>query len=214
MGKGKLERWSIFENQLRCFQHTKELAGHWKETVFKNNHPLVLELAAGRAEYTVGLSALYPEKNFLAIDVKSHRLLQGARICESEGRFNTAFVRAQIDHILELFAPGEVDEIWITFPDPQLSKPDWRKRLTSPRFLERYERIAKPGAVIHLKTDNTELYEWTLEQVQERKYPVEISISDLYNHPEYKDELRIKTYYENMFVEKGETVKYMRFRLS
>jgi len=226
MGKNKLFRFA--ENA--TFGHvvqptfeslTKEglsLRGRWNVDFFKRDAPLVLELGCGRGEYTVGLARLQPKKNYLGVDIKGARLWRGARIAKEEGLTHVGFLRTHVDHILRCFGPQEVDEIWLTFSDPQLGKP--RKRLTSPLFLARYREILTPGGIIHLKTDSPVLYEYTLEMIAEHKLPLHEQSDNVYADlvqrvsPEEQAVLNIRTYYEGMWLEEGRTIHYVRFGMT
>lgn len=218
---GKLQKFAEVQSFSNCFylpyyEKDKGLAlrGKWRTDFFKNDHPIVLELGCGRGEYTIGLARSNPQKNFIGVDIKGARIWTGAKIATEEKMTNVAFVRTRIDFIDSCFSAKEVDEIWITFPDPQPQKGRERKRLTNHLFLSRYMKFLKPGGLIHLKTDNTGLYEYTLESF--RSFPLEeiFSTDDLYNNvPQGREELtRIKTYYEKLFTEKGERIKYCLFR--
>ncbi|MGZ3863774.1 MAG: tRNA (guanosine(46)-N7)-methyltransferase TrmB [Bacteroidia bacterium] len=218
----KLEKFAEFETFTNCsflpFEEIKQghpLASKWRSDYFKNNNPIILELGCGRGEYTIGLAKNNPDKNYIGVDVKGNRIWTGAKFAIENKLNNVAFIRTRIDFIEHCFAKGEVDEIWLTFPDPQPQKTRTRKRLTNPMFLERYKKILKPGGVIHLKTDSTSFYEYTLEVVAELKLELIYSTSDLYiNNPSGKEELTsIKTYYEKLFTEKGEKIKYCCFKL-
>src|SRR6201996_4309186 len=176
------------------------MKGQWAKEFFKNTNPVVLELACGKGEYTVNLATLFPDKNFIGIDYKGNRIWRGAKTAIEEGIKNVGFLRIQIENITDYFAPGEVDEIWITFPDPQPQLSREKKRLTSPRFLEKYKQILKPGAFINLKTDNDDLHAYTAEKIAELGLNLLIRTEDLYNS-EYADEvLSIKTYYEKKYL--------------
>lgn len=191
--------------------------GCWHQQVFKNNNPIVLELGCGRGEYTIGLAENDTSKNFIGVDVKGNRIWTGAKHAIDNHMNHVAFLRTRIDIIDHCFSENEVSEIWITFPDPQPQKNRARKRLTNPDFfLNRYKKFLKPDGVIHLKTDNTFFYEYTLEVIKERKLCLLFSTNDLYqNCPPDREELtRIKTYYENLFTAKGEKIKYCSFKLS
>lgn len=193
-----------------------QLKGKWHAEVFKNNNPIVVELGCGRGEYTIGLAEHNATKNFIGVDIKGNRIWTGAKHAIDHRLANVAFLRTRIDFIDYCFAAGEVSEIWITFPDPQPQKPRERKRLTNPDFfLKRYRKILKPGGLVHLKTDNTGFYEYTMDVIRERNLPLMYATADLYNNcPEGREELtRIKTYYENLFTEKGERIKYCCFTL-
>ncbi|MGZ3866813.1 MAG: tRNA (guanosine(46)-N7)-methyltransferase TrmB [Bacteroidia bacterium] len=218
----KLEKFADFETFENCsflpFEEIKQghpLASKWRSDFFKNQNPIVLELGCGRGEYTIGLAKNNPDKNYIGVDVKGNRIWTGAKFALENKMSNVAFIRTRIDFIEYCFAKGEVDEIWLTFPDPQPQKTRTRKRLSNPMFLDRYRKILKPGGVLHLKTDSTSFYEYTLEVVAEQKLELIYSTSDLYiNNPSGKEELTsIKTYYEKLFTEKGEKIKYCCFKL-
>jgi len=214
VAKKKLQRWEQLLTFPHVFQYPEGMPGTWHEKVFKNDHPIVLELACGRGEYTVNLSEAYPEKNFIGVDIKGHRIWFGAKQALDEGRKNTAFLRTEIEKLDQYFAPEEVSEIWITFPDPQPQKTRERKRLTHPRFLDLYKKMLKPGGFIHLKTDNTQLYEFTLEITKEFSLPVVRHTDDLYKADFLDKYLSIKTTYEKIFTAKGEKIKYVQFSLT
>ena len=189
--------------------------GRWNTDFFKREAPLVLELGCGGGEYTVGLAQLQPGKNYIGIDIKGARLWRGAKTAKELGLSNVGFVRTHVDHILRCFGKHEVSEIWLTFSDPQIGKA--RKRLTSPLFLARYKEILKPDGLIHLKTDSPLLYEYTLEQIEENKLPTFERSAEVYAElvprvsPEEQAVLNIKTYYEQMWLEEGRTIHYVRF---
>lgn len=189
---------------------TKAMKGHWNE-YFGNNNPIIIELACGKGEYAVGLARMYPERNFIGMDLKGNRLWKGATEAQRDGLSNVAFIRSQIDFITQYFEKGEVSEIWITFADPQLTKA--RKRLTSPYFLPRYREILKAGGLLHLKTDSPELYEYTLEIVEEEKLKLQYSNNNIYALETQMPEWSIKTFYEQMHLSKGLTIKYLRFEI-
>ncbi len=192
------------------------LKGKWHQEVFKNNNPIVVELGCGRGEYTIGLAENNPDKNFIGVDIKGNRIWTGAKHAIDHDLNNVAFLRTRIDFIEYCFGANEVSEIWITFPDPQPQKTRERKRLTNPEFfLKRYKTILKPGGLVHLKTDNTGFYEYTIEVIKENKLPLVFATNDLYNNcPEGREELtQIKTYYEKLFTDKGERIKYCCFKL-
>jgi len=192
------------------------LKGIWRERFFLNTHPIVLELGCGKGEYTIGLAEKHPEKNFVGMDLKGNRIWTGASLAIRNKMPNVAFLRARIDFVDLCFSENEVDEIWITFPDPQPQSTRARKRLTHPMFLNRYKKFLKPGGLIHLKTDSTSLFEYTLEVIQENKYNLIWQTNNLYaNCPVDREELiRITTYYEKLFTEKGEDIKYLCFCIS
>ena len=190
--------------------------GKWHMDVFKNDNPIVVELGCGRGEYTIGLSENNLNKNFIGVDVKGNRMWTGAKHAIINQMNHVAFLRTRIDFIDLCFNENEVSEVWITFPDPQPQKNRARKRLTNPDFfLNRYKKILKPGGLIHLKTDNTFFYEYTLEVIKERNLPLIFATDDLYhNCPDGREELTaIKTYYETLFTGRGERIKYCCFKL-
>ena len=192
------------------------LKGHWREQFFKNDNPIVLELGCGRGEYAVGLARRYPDRNFIGVDIKGSRMWSGATESLREGLKNVAFLRTNIEIIDRFFAPDEVQEIWLTFSDPQMKKAT--KRLTSTYFLERYRRFLIDGGIIHLKTDSNFLFTYTKYVVEENHLPVEVCTEDLY-HQSSGDatglmiDLSIRTYYEQQWLDRGLTIKYLRFRL-
>lgn len=191
-----------------------DLKGKWVSEHFKNDHPLVLELACGRGEYTLGLSERFPERNFVGVDIKGARIWKGARQALERGLNNAAFLRTRIEQISHFFAPGEVSEIWITFPDPFLRKSKSNRRLTSPNFLNQYRNFLKPGGLVHLKTDAPSLYEFTLETLAEDpKVELLYHDDDIYTKPLITPELEIKTYYEHMHLAENKTIKYVRFTI-
>lgn len=198
------------------FDQLKEgfpLKGKWRSDFFHNNNPLVVELGCGKGEFSTGLAARYPDKNFIGIDVKGARMWRGARTSFDEGMGNVAFVRTYVQLIADIFAPGEVDELWITFPDPCPQKPKAKKRLSSPQFLARYRKVAGSNAIVHLKTDNTAFFEYTLEVIAEQNLNLIFHTRDVDTNPGSDDVVSIQTFYEEMFREKGEKIKYLRFGL-
>ncbi len=215
MGKNKLFKWAELLTFNNTFQDSEGLKGTWSSNIFKDVKPITLELGCGKGEYTVNLAKKYPERNFIGVDIKGNRIWRGAKTLFEEKISNGRFVRTQIDHILDWFSEGEVDEIWITFPDPQPRKPHERKRLTSPMFLNRYKQILKKGGWVHLKTDNTQLYEYTLDICKEHHYIVDFNTDNVYKLQLPEDDiLYIKTTYEAIFAAKGETIKYIRFKIN
>lgn len=190
--------------------------GKWHKDVFKNENPIVIELGCGRGEYTIGLSENNSSKNFIGVDVKGNRVWTGAKHAMDKQMSHVAFLRTRVDFIDYCFAENEVSEIWITFPDPQPQQNRARKRLTNPDFfLNRYKNILKPGGLVHLKTDNTFFYEYTMEVIKEKKLTLIFATDDLYNNcPDGREELtNIKTYYETLFTGRGERIKYCCFKL-
>ncbi|GHT74077.1 tRNA (guanine-N(7)-)-methyltransferase [Bacteroidia bacterium] len=217
MGKNKLQKFddmcrfpNVFQYPFAALQEKGfEMKGHWNEWFFKNDHPVVLELGCGKGEYTVGLGRLFPDKNFIGIDIKGARMWSGAKQAIEDGLTNVAFLRTHIELIREFFALGEVSEIWITFPDPQMSKTN--KRMTSTRFMQLYSEILKEGGLIHLKTDSPFLYTYTNAMIEANRFPVRVQTDDLY-HSRLADEiLSIQTFYEQQWLDRGLTIKYIRF---
>lgn len=191
-----------------------DLKGKWQAAHFKNNNPITLELACGGGEYTVALAAMYPERNFIGVDIKGARIWKGAKRALEQNLSNAAFLRTRIELINHFFEAGEVSEVWITFPDPFLRKSKANRRLTSPFFLDIYRKFLPKGSLIHLKTDSPELYEFTLETIAD--YPHATLLyedDDIYNKPLPLSELEIKTYYETKHLENGLTIKYVRMVL-
>lgn len=187
------------------------LKGRWRGDFFKNDNPIVLELGCGKGEYTVGLAKAFPDRNYIGIDIKGARMWTGARQATDCGMNNVAFLRTDIELLPRFFAPGEVDEIWITFPDPQMKKV--RKRLTSTRFMELYRQVLKNGGIINLKSDSPFLYTYTSIMARENGFPIETDTADLYASGLADDILNIRTYYEQQWLDRGLTIKYLRFAL-
>ena len=223
MGKGKLAKFADMERYENVFQYPFsvvddvpfEMKGHWREQYFHNDHPIVLELGCGKGEYTVGLAKLFPDINFIGVDIKGARMWTGATQALNEGLKNVAFLRTNIEIIDRFFATDEVQEIWLTFSDPQMKNP--RKRLTSTYFLERYRRFLVNGGIIHLKTDSNFLFTYTTYMVDRNQLPVEERTEDLYHDsnldPLTSRLLSIQTYYESMWIARGLNIKYMKWRL-
>lgn len=186
------------------------LAGKWKSQYFNNTHSLVLELGCGRGEYTNGLGKLFLDMNFVGVDVKGDRLAQGGRAASELELMNTAFLRIHMQEIDEHFAENEVDEIWITFPDPRLRDRDEKRRLTFHTFLNRYKKILKPGGIIHLKTDSLPFFEFSEGSLVENGWDVIVKTTDLYTSEWMDDHFGIKTRFEEMFYEKGFNINYLR----
>lgn len=215
--KRKQERFKIIEESPNVIEPTKALyqtiRGKWRIDYFKNLNPITLELACGRGEYTIGLARLFPQQNIIGVDIKGERIWKGSSGAMEEQLTNAAFLRTHILLIDNFFEPGEVNEIWLTFPDPRPRKRDIKRRLTSPRFMELYKRLLQPGGYVRLKTDNTHLYEYTLEQLQMRTDIFDLVFTaDVYTSELKKECFDIKTRYEQEFSQKGEKIKYLRFR--
>ena len=242
MSKGKLAKFADMETYENVFQYPYSVVsnvpfamrGQWREQYFKNQNPIVLELGCGKGEYTVGLAKLYPQMNFIGVDIKGARMWTGATQALKEGLTNVAFLRTNIEIIDHFFAPDEVQEIWLTFSDPQMKNP--RKRLTSTYFLQRYRHFLVDGGIIHLKTDSNFLFTYTNYMADHNHLPVEARTEDLYEDSRYElrgarcedsyaEESylaprtpylvprRIQTYYETMWLARGLNIKYMKFRL-
>ena len=204
---------NVFQPTFEELKSGFSLRGKWKSEVFKNNNPLVVELGCGKGEYSVGLAKKYPEKNFLGIDVKGARMWKGASDAVNDGTSNVAFLRTRIEFIEYCFANNEVDEIWITFPDPQIKKKRAKNRLTHPVFLERYSNILQDKGLIHLKTDSQFLHGYTLGIIEGHQHHLEDAEHDIYNAVLQRDNMKIKTHYEQLFLEKNMPITYLRFRL-
>ena len=217
--KRKLERFKEIESLTNVIEPSKEVyhyvKGKWNQDFFKNENPITVELACGRGEYTIGLAKLFPDNNYIGVDIKGERIWKGSSQAKEENLNNVAFLRTMILLIENFFDEGEVNEIWITFPDPRPRKRDIKRRLTSPRFLAIYKRMLKPGGYVRLKTDNTGLYEYSLEELQNRKDITDLKFTDdVYNSDLRSECFDIKTRYEAAFASKGEKIKYLRFRFS
>jgi tRNA (guanine-N7-)-methyltransferase len=189
------------------------LKGNWRKEYFGNDGPIVLELGCGKGEYTTYLATKHPEKNFIGLDIKGARLWRGCKTAIEENLRNVAFIRARIELIDRLFAADEIDEIWLTFPDPQLRQSRSKKRLSSPFFLEKYSQVMKDNGLIHLKTDNEELYNYTLDLVKSMDYQMIIAEDDIYGKGLEGDMTAIRTFYEKMFLENNIKIKYLEFKL-
>lgn len=227
MGKNKLKKFDEMDRMAIVHQYPWAqlqatgfpLRGRWREDFFHNSNPIVLELGCGKGEYTVGLAKEFPDRNHIGIDIKGARMWTGARQATDAGMKNVAFLRTDIELLDHFFAPGEVDEIWITFPDPQMKKT--RKRLTSTRFMELYRRVVRRGGIINLKTDSPFLYAYTSLMAAENAMMPAVDTPDLHGAEagkhvpgELLEHLRgIRTYYEQQWLDRGLTIKYLRFPL-
>ena len=219
MGKGKLQKFADMREYPNVVEHHFSIAdatpfpmrGSWGKEFFGNDNPIVIELGCGRGEYTVGLARRYPDKNFIGVDIKGARMWTGATEAIREGLKNVGFLRTNIEIIDHFFAPGEVSEIWLTFPDPQMKK--HTKRLTSSLFLERYRSIMAPDGIVHLKSDSNFMFTYTRYITEVNKLQVLSCIEDIYANGEAEEPLDIKTYYEQQWLSRGINIKYISFRL-
>ena len=219
MGKNKLKKFS--ENlTFRCmvqpafdeiFRKDHPLKGRWREDFFVNDRPIVLELGCGRGEYTVGLAEAHPEVNYIGVDIKGARMWRGAKTATEQGMGNVAFLRTRIEFIGSFFAPDEVDQIWITFPDPQMNKRRVNKRLTAPGFLERYAQFLKADGIVHLKTDSGHLHEYTKAVLEANGIVPSVCCDDIYGKGIADAKLSIKTTYESRFLAEGLPITYLQW---
>ncbi|MEJ6584204.1 MAG: tRNA (guanosine(46)-N7)-methyltransferase TrmB [Crocinitomicaceae bacterium] len=222
MGKDKIRRFAAVKSFDNFYEavigEVSPMKGKWRSDHFKNDHPIVLELGCGKGEYSVGLAKHFPNKNFIGIDIKGARMFIGAEGALNDKMDNVAFLRTKIDFIADCFEPNEVDEIWLTFSDPQPKKEN--KRLSSPPFIERYRKILKPGGIVHMKTDSDLLFEYTEEQIKTQKYECLELTWDLYGEitekidPITRDIFHIKTHYEKLFTARGSVIKYCKFKIN
>lgn len=220
MGKNKLAKFANMEEYPHVFQYPFavlqekgfEMKGKWNEKFFKNTNPIVLELGCGKGEYTVGLAKLYPENNFIGVDIKGARMWSGAKQSLEEGLSNVAFLRTHIELLANFFDQGEISEIWITFPDPQMNKVN--KRMTSTRFMKLYGQFLKSNGVIHLKSDSNFMFAYTTEMVKLNNLEVLFGTEDLYHSGLEDNVLTIKTFYEQQWIARGLNIKYVKFKYS
>ncbi|MBL4656547.1 MAG: tRNA (guanosine(46)-N7)-methyltransferase TrmB [Flavobacteriales bacterium] len=220
MAKRKLQQYAevdTFPNVVQpaydLIQQGHNLKGRWAKDHFGNDNPIVLELGCGKGEYTVTLAEKYPERNFIGVDRKGARIWTGSKHALENELGNVAFLRMDIRFLHKMFSFEEVDEIWITFPDPHPKKPHAKRRLTHPRFLEQYKRVLRPGGQIHLKTDNLALHEFTVEVLESMNYSVLDITRDLYNTEDLEEASSVQTYYERKFLAEGLPITYLRFTL-
>lgn len=219
MGKGKLSKFADMASYPHVFEYPYSVAenvpfsmkGKWKSDFFRNDNPIVLELGCGRGEYTVGLAEKFPDKNFIGVDIKGARMWSGATEALQKDMKNVAFLRTNIEIIDRFFDTNEIDEIWLTFSDPQMKKAT--KRLTSTYFMERYRRFLVPDGLIHVKTDSPFMFTYTHHMIAENAFPVELETEDLYQSGLANDILSIRTYYEQQWIDRGLSIKYIKFRL-
>lgn len=221
MGKNKLARW----NELDSFDNVIQpeigevagkdhpIKGKWNREIFKNENPVVLELGCGKGEYTVGLATKFPGKNYIGVDIKGARMWRGAKTSNENKLQNVAFLRTRIEFITSFFTTDEVDEIWVTFPDPHPGGKNSNKRLTSPWFLNLYRQFLKNKGIVHLKTDNTELYSYTKSVAEYNEQEIIFTTNDLYSEELPDNILSIRTHYENIFLKAGLKINYIKFRL-
>jgi tRNA (guanine-N7-)-methyltransferase len=212
MGQKKLQRFAEIETFPNVLIYPEGMPGQW-QSFYKNTNPLTLELACGKGDYTIGLARRFPDRNFLGVDLKGNRIWRGAKTAIDEKINNAAFLRTQIDKLNNYFAPGEISEIWITFPDPFLRQSKSKKRLTHPKFLQLYQPLLAPGGTINLKTDSPELYAFTQEVIEHSGCTLVEDIPDIYALTDVPALLQIKTFYEKMHLEDGRTIRYLKFRL-
>ena len=208
--------WSyphVFQPEIGVLRQGYNMKGKWKQNFFKNDNPLVVELGCGMGEYTVGMAENESNKNYIGIDVKGARMWQGATQSLEKGLSNVAFLRIRIEFIECCFNKNEIDEIWITFPDPQIKKRRAKKRLTHPNFLKKYKNIIRDNGLIHLKTDSQFLHGFTLGVIASQGYEIEETTNDIYSSYLEKECMGITTHYEKIYLEKGIPITYLRFRL-
>lgn len=215
MARSKLVRFKEIAESDHVIEPGKPLfesiKGNWHDQYFGNNHHIILEIGCGKGDYTIGMANLFPNKNFIGVDIKGSRLWKGSRLAQEQGLTNVAFLRNFIEQLSQQFIPGEISEIWITFPDPRPRPGEEKKRLTSARFLDIYQSLIKPGGLIHFKTDDPALFKFTLELLQLREarnllYTFDLYQSDLQHHT-----LGIQTTYEKRFLAAGQTIKYLQY---
>ena len=220
MTKRKLEHFAENATFRNFFQPNYQqlalgfkLKGNWNKDFFNNENPIVLELGCGKGEFTVGLAQKYPGKNFIGLDIKGARMWRGAKTSNEGNMNNVAFIRTRIQLIELFFGPAEVDETWITFPDPHPEKRRIKKRLTSPEFLNQYRNVCKKNCIVHLKTDNTAFFNYTLKNIKDQDLPLYFHSYDIDKNPGSEEVSAISTHYEMLFREQGEKIKYLRFGL-
>lgn len=214
---GRIRELLTFSNVLQYseLQEDENPSGRWKEQIFQNQQPITLELACGKGEYTLNLARRYPQRNFVGVDLKGPRIWLGAKTALEEKRTNVRFLRAYIDHLDHFFSPEEVDELWITFPDPFIKRISRRSnRLTSPKFLEIYKKVLKPGGMIHLKTDSAILFQFTLDTIEKVGGTLLRRVDDIYSECPHDDLLTIQTFYEKGHRQAGKCIRYLAFQLS
>jgi len=219
MGKRKLQQYSeidsfdnVFQVKYDRFRTDYHMKGLWRKNHFANDNPIVLELGCGKGEYSIGLATRFRNKNFIGIDIKGARIWRGSKTAIDTWLENVAFVRTLIEQIDSVFGEKEVDEVWITFPDPQLKKRREKKRLTSPEFLKKYGQILKENGIVHLKTDSVEMHRYSKETVEEIGHEILLCTEDLYGTVKDNDILEIKTFYEEKYLKQQKPICYLKFR--
>ncbi len=212
MGQKKLYRFEAIKSFSNVLQYPPDMAGKWN-TFFRNDHPVTIELACGKGEYAVELARLYPLRNFIGVDLKGNRLYVGAKKCLQQNVTNAAFLRTHIDKIETYFMPGEVEEIWITFPDPHLRKSKAKRRLTHPKFLRLYQQILTADGCIHLKTDSPDLYRFTKMVIDMYGLSLHEDLENMLEGEPRTKELQIKTYYESLDIAQSNKIHYLKFSL-
>jgi len=213
MGQKKLIRFNEIKSFPNVLEYPENMRDAWK-SFFKNNNPITLELACGKGEYALGLARLYPDRNFIGIDIKGNRIWRGAKTALDEQLNNTGFLRSQIDKLADYFSENEVAEIWITFPDPQLRLSRMKKRLTHPRFLRLYKQILQPNGIVHLKTDSPDLYNFTKTVINLYELELLVDHDDVYEQEDLNEELKIKTHYEALDIAQSNRIHYLQFRIN
>lgn len=217
MGRSKLHKFKVIGESANVVEPGKEnygqLKDRWSAEFFGNNHELILEIGCGKGDYTVGMAKLFPQKNFIGIDIKGARLWKGSSLAEEQGLHNVGFLRTFIETLTEHFGENEVSELWVTFPDPRPRLGEEKKRLTSPRFMDMYKQIVKPGGIIHFKTDDLELFDYTLDLLEKNDEKNLVFTRDLYNSDLQHHTLGIQTTYERRFLGEGNPIKYLQFEV-
>jgi len=215
MGRTKQQRFQIIAERSNVIEPGKEIfekvKGNWRAGFFQNDHDIIVEVGCGKGEYTIGMANLFPNKNFIGIDIKGSRIWKGSTLAEEDGLINAAFLRQAVENLTDNFAPGEINELWITFPDPRPRLSDAKRRLTSERFLNLYETLVQKEGIIHFKTDSDDLFNYTLALLQKREAAKLIYTFDLYNSDLQHHTLNIQTTYEKRFLAEGIKIKYLQY---
>lgn len=220
MTKNKISRFEenltfshLFQRSFEELENGFHLKGNWHKSYFKNQNPIILELGCGKGEYTLGLAERHPDKNYIGIDIKGARMWVGCKKVQERGLKNVAFIRTRIQLIENFFGPDEVSEIWLTFSDPQPRQSRAKKRLSSPQFLQRYSHFLREDNLIHLKTDNPQLFDYTLEVISEGGHELGFVSHDVYKQGAPPEVMEIQTFYEEMWRNEGRTIQYLNFRM-